>query len=96
MTIDEERHWYGKHIVCDFCGQETRGKIEEKQNAVLCTSCHKELRPLDWDKKRQERSQDILLRLQHQNLEMKKKHIKRLEKEVVRLEDILEVIPSPK
>ena len=49
MTIDENRQkkfrslsldrgvWYGKHIVCDFCGQETRGKIEEKQNQItLC------------------------------------------------------------
>ena len=108
MTIDEDRQkkfrslsldrgvWYEKHIVCDFCGQETRGKIEEKQNAVVCTSCHNELRPLDWGKKRQKRSQDILLRLQRQHLEMKKRHIKRLEKEVVRLEDILEAIPSPK
>jgi ribosome-binding protein aMBF1 (putative translation factor) len=83
-VTDEKPRYYARYIICDFCGEQTRGSIDKARNAVVCDSCHKELRPIDWNK-RQERSHDALIRLQQQNLETKKKHIKQLEKEVERL-----------
>ena len=96
MTTDENGHWYRQHIVCDFCGGQTRGLMDKERNAVVCDACGGELRPLDWDNIRQERSQNTLLRLQRKSLEMKKKHLKQLQKEVEYLENILTATSSPK
>ena len=39
--------YYDKHIDCDWCGRQTRGRIYEGRTDVKCGSCHKELKTLN-------------------------------------------------
>ena len=37
------RPWYTDLVPCDFCGQQTRGRVYEDTREVVCGSCNKTL-----------------------------------------------------
>jgi len=35
--------YYSDYVACDFCGEQTRGRVYESTQSVTCGSCHKEI-----------------------------------------------------
>ena len=44
-----ETYWryYVKHIDCDWCGKQTRGRVYENRTDVICGACKKQLKELN-------------------------------------------------
>ena len=38
--------YYEKHIDCDWCGRQTRGRIYKNRTDVSCGSCHRQLKEI--------------------------------------------------
>ena len=39
--------YYEKHIDCDWCGKQTRGRVYKDRTDVSCGSCDRQLKELD-------------------------------------------------
>ena len=76
---------YNHYVECDFCGQSTRGPISYNGD-VKCDSCN---RVLSAQRGSEEWKKQKIVALQKMELLNKKKQIKQLEKEIVRLEEII-------
>ena len=76
---------YKHYIECEFCGQSTRGPINYNGD-VKCDSCN---RVLSAQRGSEEWKKQKIVALQKMELLNKKKQIKQLEKEIVRLEEII-------
>ena len=45
--IDAYWRYYEKHIDCDWCGKQTRGRVYKDRTDVSCGSCDMQLKELD-------------------------------------------------
>jgi len=76
---------YNHYVECDFCGQLTRGPISYNGD-VKCDSCN---RVLSSQRGNEEWKKQKIVALQKTELLNKKKQIKQLEKEISRLEEMI-------
>ncbi len=44
---DAYLRYYVKHIDCDWCGEQTRGRVYKGRTDVSCGSCDRQLKELD-------------------------------------------------
>ena len=76
---------YKHYIECEFCGQSTRGPISYNGD-VKCDSCN---RVLSAQRGSEEWKEQKIVALQKTELLNKKNQIKQLEKEISRLEEMI-------